>query len=127
MVLLLTTALAGSYDSLEIGGLWGSPTANGGEAPWWNPAGMAMDSGFRASGELAYSWGNNRFERTGALPDRDWYADEERSGGIAGILQGLTNHLQHENLHRIYRFQTFGRNAVGAWIENNVLYKAAPL
>ncbi len=23
-----------------------------------------------------------RFERTGALPDRDWYADEERSGGI---------------------------------------------
>ena len=50
MVLLLSAALAGSYDSLEIGGLWGSPTANGGEAPWWNPAGMAMDSGFRASG-----------------------------------------------------------------------------
>ena len=39
MVLLLSAALAGSYDSLEIGGLWGSHTANGGEAPWWNPAG----------------------------------------------------------------------------------------
>ena len=86
MFLLLTTAFAGSYDSLEIGGLWGSPTANGGEAPWWNPAGMAMDSGFRASGELAYSWGNNRFERTGANP-----GTSEMGGGSPVPFVGLVH------------------------------------
>ena len=68
MLLLLTTAFAGAYDTLEVGGLWGSPTATDGAAPWWNPAGVAMDDGSRGTFDLAYTGGGNSFERVGANP-----------------------------------------------------------
>ncbi|MGO1285168.1 MAG: Gfo/Idh/MocA family protein [Brachybacterium sp.] len=44
--------------------------------PQYAAAKRAIDTG--AVGELAVL----RFERTGSLPDRSWYADEELSGGI---------------------------------------------
>ncbi|MDN5821413.1 MAG: Gfo/Idh/MocA family oxidoreductase [Brachybacterium sp.] len=44
--------------------------------PQYAEAKRAIDNG--AVGELAVL----RFERTGSLPDRSWYADEELSGGI---------------------------------------------
>ena len=44
--------------------------------PQYAAAKRAVDTG--AVGELAVL----RFERTGSLPDRSWYADEELSGGI---------------------------------------------
>ena len=47
---------------------------------------MAMDSGFRASGELAYSWGNNRFQRTGANP-----GTSEMGGGSPVPFVGLAH------------------------------------
>lgn len=84
MLLLLPIALAASYDSLEVGGPWGTPTSTDGSAPWWNPAGVAMDDGLRMTGELAYTWGGNSFQRTGAKA-----GDAEMTGGSPVPFAGL--------------------------------------
>ncbi len=68
MQLFLSVALGGAIDNLEIGGPWGTPTSVDGTAPWWNPAGVAMDDGLRSNVELAYIWGSNHYERSGSKP-----------------------------------------------------------
>lgn len=43
LILFLTTsASAGGFDLLEVGGVWGTPGADNPTALWWNPAGLAM-------------------------------------------------------------------------------------
>jgi len=39
--LLLSTGFAASIDNLEVGGLWGTPTAHDATALWWNPGGAS--------------------------------------------------------------------------------------
>jgi long-chain fatty acid transport protein len=41
----LSTAWASSLDNLEVGGVWGTPTARNPTAIWWNPAGIALADG----------------------------------------------------------------------------------
>lgn len=39
-------AWASSLDNIEVGGVWGTPTARNPTAIWWNPAGIALADGF---------------------------------------------------------------------------------
>ena len=85
--LLLSLAMGAGLDQIEVGGPWGSPTATGGTAPWWNPAGMAMDSGHRYQLELAPSFavmeftrdepngGSDRYTASGVLPQFGFASD----------------------------------------------------
>jgi len=69
VTLLLALFLAGpaqaaSLDNLEIGGPWGTPTATGASAVWWNPAGLAASSGTRVMIEGAPLIGKVTYDRT---------------------------------------------------------------
>lgn len=65
MILLLSgAALAASLDNLEMGGLWGSPTATDGAAVWWNPAGLAMGRGTRVLVEGAPTFATVAVDRS---------------------------------------------------------------
>ncbi|MCP4808022.1 MAG: hypothetical protein GY913_31925 [Proteobacteria bacterium] len=64
MLLLLTAATnAASLDQLEVGGPWGTPNHAGATAVWWNPAGIASETGFRSHVELAVPTARMTFDR----------------------------------------------------------------
>lgn len=89
MMLLFTTAQASSLDLIEIGGPWGSPTANDATAAWWNPAGLAMDQGHRVHIEYAPTWAVVDVTRDEPNGGRDVY---ELNGGVpfAGVVSDLS-------------------------------------
>ena len=76
MVLLLSVALAGSLDLLEVGGLWSTPTDSGPGAVWWNPGAMSAGKGTRFLVEGALVYGGLNFERRGPPNEPSWLGAE---------------------------------------------------
>jgi len=64
--LLVPLAAAGSLDTVEVGGAWGSPTATNATAMWWNPAGVAAGTGTRFLVEGAPTLAAIRYDRADA-------------------------------------------------------------
>ena len=65
--LLVSLASAASLDTLEVGGLYGTPAGTGALASWWNPAGLASE-GTQLHVEMAPTWGGMSFERAAPNP-----------------------------------------------------------
>ena len=63
LLLLSAFAHAANVDNLEIGGLWGSPGATDATALWWNPAGLAADTGTRVHLEGAPTLAGIKYDR----------------------------------------------------------------
>lgn len=88
MLLLLSTAQAASLDNLEIGGVWGTPTATDASAVWWNPAGVAAGHGTRILLEGAPTFAVITFDRA----DPNGGSDVYRFSGVvpyAGVATDL--------------------------------------
>lgn len=62
LILLAPLASAASLDNIEVGGVWGSPTADNPTAAWWNPAGLSS-GGHRILIEAAPTFGGLAIER----------------------------------------------------------------
>lgn len=67
LLLLSAFAHAANVDNLEIGGLWGSPGATDATALWWNPAGLAADTGTRVHLEGAPTLAGIKYDRDDPL------------------------------------------------------------
>lgn len=63
LLLLALTAVAGSLDLLEVGGLWGTPTATGPTAVWFNPAALSFERGTRFLAEADLALGGFAIDR----------------------------------------------------------------
>ncbi len=63
ILLVISTTLAASLDNLEVGGLFGTPTATDSTALWWNPAGLAFGEGAGFYIEAAPMLGGVDFQR----------------------------------------------------------------
>ncbi|MBW1879088.1 MAG: hypothetical protein JRJ84_12050, partial [Deltaproteobacteria bacterium] len=64
LALLMAPAHGASLDNLEVGGPWGTPTADDATAVWWNPAGLAADKGTRIMVESAPTLATIEYERS---------------------------------------------------------------
>ncbi|MFT5679439.1 MAG: long-subunit fatty acid transport protein [Myxococcota bacterium] len=62
LLLIGNLASAASLDNIEVGGSWGSPTAENPTAAWWNPAGLSS-GGHRILIEAAPTFGGLQFDR----------------------------------------------------------------
>ena len=76
LALASAPAHAASLDLLEVGGLWGTPTATGPTAVWWNPGAMSGGSGTRFLFELAPTIGGVTIDRD----DPNYSDDTDFSG-----------------------------------------------
>lgn len=62
LLLIGNLASAASLDNIEVGGSWGSPTAENPTAAWWNPAGLSS-GGHKILIEAAPTFGGLQFDR----------------------------------------------------------------
>lgn len=88
LLLLPSPALAASLDNLEVGGVWGTPTATDATAAWWNPAGLAAGKGTRLMVEGAPTFATVTYARAEPHGGQDIY---ELSGVVpyAGVATDL--------------------------------------
>lgn len=96
---MLGSAEAASLDLVEVGGMFGSPASTGPAATYWNPAGMAVESGTRFHLELAPTYaeidvnladpvwgGKDRYTYRGVVP----FAGVATDFGIDGLGVGAS-------------------------------------
>ena len=90
-MLLLSAAHAASLDNLEVGGVWGTPTATDASAVWWNPAGISAGHGTRILLEGAPTFAVITYDRAEPNGGSDVY----RFSGVvpyAGVASDLGVH-----------------------------------
>jgi long-subunit fatty acid transport protein len=80
MLLLALSAHAAGLDAIEVGGIWGSPTATNATSAWWNPAGLALAGGTGFLVEAAPTFARVRYDRTN--PDYGPPVDVDGDGTV---------------------------------------------
>ncbi len=95
-LILCALSQAANLDNVEVGGVWGTPATTDATAVWWNPAGLAHDSGTRFQLQGAPTFAGLNFSRSdpefgrepsvsykrvGVLPSAFFATD----GGVKGL------------------------------------------